>query len=211
MIVSIVPKTSGVNFMNIGSSLFVTNSGVDKVDSVNYGDAGPNRYVIDNIFTATGGAEDMTATTTINVTELIKTKNPNFTAANDFSKRQIIVAIIGEASDTAPAGTYHPIIAIDDIHVSYWIDWYKTVNLGLAENGGNPPTGIRDIAVSTTKIIGKKGEIEVTGAQAAVNVYNITGQKVGTLTNKGSQSIPVPAGIYLVAEKNQPTVKVIVK
>jgi hypothetical protein len=64
--------------------------------------------------------------------------------------------------------------------------------------------------VSTTKIIGKKGQIEVTGAKAPVAVYNITGQKVGVLP-EGNRYIPVPAGIYLVSEPNQPTVKVVVR
>lgn len=213
MVVSLIPPMSGsaYSFVNIGSAPFVANTGCDKVDSTSYGDVGPNRYVIDNIFTSQGGAADMTATTTIHVADLIKTKNPDFTFA-DFSKKRVIIAIIGEASETAPSGTHHPIIAIDDIKASYWIDWYKANNSGLAENGGNPPTGIRDIVVSTTKVIGQKGQIEIIGAQSTIIVYNIAGQRVGTLLNKGgSQFIAVPAGIYLVAEKGQRTVKVIVR
>jgi hypothetical protein len=213
MVVSLIPPMSGsaYGFVNIGSAPFVANTGCDKIDSTSYGDSGPERYVIENIFTARGDAADMTAATTINVTELIKTKNPDFTVA-DFSKKRIIVAVIGEASNAAPAGTHHPIIALDDIKASYWIDWYKVNNAGLAENGGNPPTGIRDVVVSTTKVIGKKGQIEIAGAKAIVTIYNISGQKMGTLLNiDGSQSISVPAGIYLVTEPNQPTVKVVVK
>ncbi|MDR2804093.1 MAG: T9SS type A sorting domain-containing protein [Dysgonamonadaceae bacterium] len=212
MVVSLMPPISGsaYNFLNIGSAPFVANTGCDKVDSLSYGETGPNRYVIENIFAAQGDAANMTATTTINVAELIKTKNPDFTI-NDFSKKRIIIAIIGEASETAPNGTHHPIIALDDIQVSYWIDWYKATNSGLEVNGGNPPTAIRDITASTTKVIGQKGQIIISGAKAAVTVYNLTGQKVGTLFNKGNQSIAVPAGIYLVAEPNQPTVKVVVR
>ncbi|MDR0541232.1 MAG: T9SS type A sorting domain-containing protein [Dysgonamonadaceae bacterium] len=216
MIVSIIPPINGIfdggfggGFVNIGSGLFVTSTGCDKVDSTQYGSTGPNRYVIDNIFAAQGDAANMTAATTISVESLIKTVAPSFTKA-DFTNRRIIVAIIGEASEAAPAGTHHPIIALDDIHVSYWIDWNKIANSGLAVTGGNPPAGIRDITVSTTKIIGKKGQIEISGAKAAVTVYNIAGQKVRTV-NKESQTIAVQAGIYLVTEPNQPTVKVVVK
>jgi hypothetical protein len=64
--------------------------------------------------------------------------------------------------------------------------------------------------VSTTKIIGKKGQIEVTGAKAPVAVYNITGQKAAVIL-PGNRSVSVPAGIYVVAEKNQPPVKILVK
>jgi hypothetical protein len=213
MVVSLIPPMSGgaYGFKNIGSSLFVTDTGCDKIDSTSYGDAGPERYVIENIFAAEGGTANMTSATTINVADLIKTKNPSFTSA-DFSKKRITVAIIGEAEAAAPAGTYHPIIALDDIQVSYWIDWYKAANSGLEENGGNPPTGIRNVTLSSTKVIGKTGQIEITGAQAAGALYNITGQKVANfIPASGSQYISVPKGIYIVVEKNQPAIKVLVK
>jgi hypothetical protein len=217
MIVSLTPPVNGAfeggfggAFVNIGSAFVVANTGCDKVDSISYGNTGPIRYEIDDIFAAQGGTEDnMTEAATISVADLIKTINSDFTFA-DFSKKRIIVAIIGEASEAAPAGTYHPIIALDDIQVSYWIDWYKSINLGLTESGANPPTGVRDVTVSNTKIIGKKGQIEVVDASATVIVYNLTGQKVGAL-NKGRQSIAVPAGIYVVKEQNQLPVKVVVK
>jgi hypothetical protein len=212
LVVSLMPPLSGAlyNFVNIGSALSVAATGCDKIDSLSYGDVGPERYVIDNIFAAQGGAADMTAATTINVADLIKTKNPSFTAV-DFSKKRIIIAIIGEASEAATAGTYHPIVALDDIKVNYWINWYQATNLGLAESGSLPPASIRDVAFSAAKIIGKKGQIDIIDAQSAVTIYTLTGQKVGTLLNKGRQSISVPAGVYLVTEPNRPTTKVIVK
>jgi hypothetical protein len=205
MVVSLMPPIGGAayNFVNIGSAInYAGNTGCDKIDSTSYGDAGPNRYVIDNIFNAQGGASDMTAATTISVLEKIKTKNPDFTI-DDFSKKRIVVAIIGESNEAGAQGTHHPIIAIDDIQVSYWIDWYKTINGGLY-------TSIGKTAVSSTKVIGKVGQIQILDAQAAGTIYNITGQKVADFA-AGNQNLDVKSGIYMVVEKNQPTQKVIVK
>ena len=71
---------------------------------------------------------------------------------------------------------------------------------------------ISKVKTSSTIVNGLKGQIEITGAQASVSVYNITGQKIATFVpNSGSRFVFVPAGIYLVAEQNQPTVKIIVK
>jgi hypothetical protein len=203
MVVSIRPPTSVNGFVNIGSKIFQTGStGCDKTDSTSYGDAGPYRYVIDNIFEAQGGANPMTGVTTINLVDKIKTKNPNFTI-DSLSKKRIIVAIIGVASETGAPGTHHPIIAIDDIHVSYWIDWYKFNNGGLY-------TSIGKTTVASAKIIGQTGQIQITGAKASGAVYNIMGRKVATFV-PGSQIVTVPAGIYLVKEQNRPAVKVLVK
>lgn len=69
---------------------------------------------------------------------------------------------------------------------------------------------IADVAVSSTKILGQEGQIEIIDAQAPVTVYNLTGQKVAVVA-QGNQVIPVSAGVYLVAEQNQRTVKVLVK
>lgn len=201
MIVSLVPPSSE-GFVNIGSKLVATASGCDKTDSTSLGEVGPNRYVIDNIFESQGGANDMAAATVINVAEKIKTKNPAFTIA-DFSKKRIIVSIIGEATEPATAGTHHPIVAMDDIHVSYWIDWYKYLNGGLY-------TGIGQNALSTTKIVGLTGQIQISDAFASGEVYNITGQKVGSFS-RGNHVVSVPAGIYLVKEQDRSVVKVYVK
>jgi hypothetical protein len=213
MIVSLRPPMSGgdYNFVNIGGAVYYAgNTGCDKIDSIAYGDSGPERYVIENIFAAQGGTAEMTAATTIKVADLIKTKNANF-SFTDFAKKRIIVAIIGEASEAAPEGTHHPIVAIDDISVSYWIDWHKAINSGLTEYGETPPTSsLVSLSPSITKIIGKAGQLEILDAQAPVTIYTLTGQKTGTLL-PGSQSVTLPAGIYLVSEKGQPTRKVIVR
>ncbi|MDR0833767.1 MAG: T9SS type A sorting domain-containing protein [Candidatus Symbiothrix sp.] len=81
-----------------------------------------------------------------------------------------------------------------------------------AHFGTSAPTAISTIkaAASSTKVIGEKGQIEIIGAQAPVSIYNITGQKVATV-DQGVQVVSVPAGVYLVVEQNQRTVKVIVK
>jgi hypothetical protein len=203
MVVSLMPPTGTNGFVNIGAKIFLTSStGCDKTDSTSYGETGPERYVIDNVFEAQGGANDMTAVTTISLVDKIKTKNPAFTI-DDLSKKRIIVAIIGEATEAAAQGTYHPIIAIDDIHVSYWIDWYKANNGGLY-------TGIEKTTVPSAKIIGLTGQIQITGAKAAGAVYNLIGRKVASF-EPGNKVVTLPSGIYLVKEQNQPTVKVYVK
>jgi hypothetical protein len=202
MVVSLRPPTGTNGFINIGAKKFLSGSrGCDNTDSITCGEAGPNRYVINNIFAAQGDANPMTGVTTISLVDNIKTKNPAFTI-DSLSKKRIIVAIIGVASEPAAQGTYHPIIAIDDIHVNYWINWYKTINGGL-------PTGIGKTTVPSAKIIGMTGQIQITGAKAAGAVYNIIGRKVASFA-PGNQIVTVPAGIYLVKEQNQPAVKIYV-
>jgi len=205
MVVSIMPPTGTNGFVNIGSKIFLTTTtGCDKTDSVLYGNAGPNRYVIDNIFQAQGGATAMTTATTISLVDKIKTKNPAFTI-DSLSKKRIIVAIIGVADASGAQGTHHPIIAIDDIHVSYWIDWYKSINGGLSLH-----TSIAKIPVSSANIIGLTGQIQITGAQAGGAVYSITGQKLASF-GTGNKVVTVPSGIYMVKEQNRPAVKVFVQ
>ncbi|GHT58089.1 hypothetical protein AGMMS50239_01900 [Bacteroidia bacterium] len=75
---------------------------------------------------------------------------------------------------------------------------------------GTGGAGIPDVANSTTKVIGQKGQIKISEAQAPVAVYSITGQKVAIVVQR-DQVVPVPAGVYLVAEQGQPTVKVLVQ
>jgi hypothetical protein len=200
MIVSIEPPTSA--FVNIGAKLFVTPTGPDQTENTALGETGPERFVIDNIFSAQGGAGDMTTATTISVLDKIKTKNPAFTI-DDFSKKRMIVSIIGVASEPAAQGTYHPIIALDDIHVSYWIDWYKYKNKGLY-------AGVAENVISSTDIVGLTGQIKISGALEAGDVYNISGIKVASF-GRDNQVISVPAGVYLVKEQGQPVVKVCVK
>jgi hypothetical protein len=79
----------------------------------------------------------------------------------------------------------------------------------IALKGGS---SISTVNTSSTKIIGQKGQIEITGAQASVTIYSVTGQKVATFVPaQGSQIVSVPSGVYMVAERDQPVVKVLVK
>jgi hypothetical protein len=69
---------------------------------------------------------------------------------------------------------------------------------------------IPTVSVPLTQIIGQKGQITITGAQAPVTIYTPTGQKAAALQT-GSRTLTLPAGIYLVSEQGQPARKVIVK
>lgn len=64
--------------------------------------------------------------------------------------------------------------------------------------------------ISTTNVLGGLRKIELQGASAAGSIFNSIGQKVAGFS-AGNQTINLPAGIYLVVERNQPTVKVLVK
>jgi hypothetical protein len=229
MVVSIAPfdpdgaDTNAKNvlgtFQNI-SGANVTNFGCDKTDSASvYGNVGPYRYEFADVMVANGSQSgELAAPVTINLAEKIKTVSSDFTTA-DLARKRITIAIVGEAANSGAiveAGgvehKYNPVVAFDDLHFSYWRNWYQANNSGLTEHGENPPTGIRDIAVSTTKVIGKKGQIEIIGAQAAISVYSITGQKVASFVSAQEyRTVSVPAGVYIVAEKDQLAVKVIVR
>jgi hypothetical protein len=90
------------------------------------------------------------------------------------------------------------------------VDGSKMMLVG-AHFGTEGSTGINTPKASAlTQVLGQKGQITVSGAQAPVTVYNIAGQKVGVVT-QGNQVVVVPAGVYLVAEQGQPTVKVLVQ
>lgn len=213
-----VDKNTLGSFKNI-SSATATDFGCDKTDSASvYGSVGPYRYEFADVLVANGGAaSELAAPVTINLVEKIKTITADF-ALTDLVRKRITVAVVGEAANSSSvveAGgddhKYNPVIAFDNLHFSFWRNWYQANNSGLTEHGTTPPaTGFRDAIVPTTSVVGLKGRIDISGAKAAVTVYNITGQKVGTVL-RGSQSIFVPAGIYLVTEPNQPTVKLVVK
>jgi hypothetical protein len=199
-------------FQNISTS---SNFGCDKTDSAAvYGNVGPYRYEIADVLIAT--SSELAVPATINIVEKIKSVNADF-ALTDLVRKRITIAIVGEAANSGAiveAGgaehKYNPVIAFDDLHFSFWKNWYQANNSGLVENGDIPPTAIQNVLLSSTQIIGQKGQITISGAQAPVTVYNVTGQKAGALL-KGSRTISLPAGIYLVAEQGQPAKKVVVK
>jgi hypothetical protein len=79
-------------------------------------------------------------------------------------------------------------------------------NLTLFSEG----TGIKGVGVSSAKIYGVAGGVKVTGASGAVAVYTVDGRLITKQSVSRSQTIAVPAGIYIV--KNGVSVtKVIVK
>lgn len=199
--------TSG-GWLNIGNDN-TTNYGMDKTDSIAvYGSDGvlidgTRRFQIDNFFTS--GSAAFTDKVHISVLDLLKTKDETFTL-DDFTGKKILISIIGEAYDggtkvTVPeSGIFDPVVVIDNFTTTFWYTLTP------------PSTSLGSIKTSSTEVIGQVGQIEVLDAENDVIVYNVTGQKVATVASaQGSQFISIPAGVYLVKEKGQPTVKVLVK
>lgn len=188
LVVSLAPSTDGspsVNAAGIGL-------GADKADSLALGNNGPVRYE-KTIFTSSSNV--IADSVRVNICE-------TFGLSIDvLAKKKVILALITEASDLTPeAGKYDPVIAFDNFHLNFWLE---TPSI---------PAGIKSAAVSTINVVGKQGQIEVLDADTEVTVYNITGLKVAVINPaQGSQTISVPAGVYLVAGKNQQTAKVLVK
>lgn len=91
------------------------------------------------------------------------------------------------------------------------VDGSKMQVVGIHFVEGDP-SAVKETQTSATKAIGLNGQIEIRNAESMISIYSITGQKIAALNPAtGSQFIHVHSGIYLVAEKNQPTQKVFVK
>jgi hypothetical protein len=87
---------------------------------------------------------------------------------------------------------------------------YRLHNIKLIATANAQLAGVTNTKVSTTNILGGLGKIELRGASAQGAIYNCIGQKVASFA-AGDHSIVLPSGIYLVVERSQPTVKILVK
>lgn len=85
---------------------------------------------------------------------------------------------------------------------------FRLHNIKVIVSGG--PIAVQNNKVSSTNVLGGLGCIELRGATAQGSIYNSLGQRVADFT-AGNRSINLPSGVYLVVERNQPTVKVLVK
>lgn len=190
MVLSLAPSSEGNP--SVDGTTFM-GKGADKTDSIALGNNGPKRYE-KQIFTSSSNL--IADSVRINVAEAFGL------TANDLTAKKVLLAIITEASDLTPeAGKYDPVIALDNFHVSFWLDTLTP-----------PTTAVDNTSVSGTDVIGKIGKIEISGAQGSGTVYNLTGQKIGSfVSGLGSQTVYAPAGVYIVKETGKPAVKIIVE
>lgn len=117
--------------------------------------------------------------------------------------KKVIVTLITESSSLIPeSGVYDPVIGFDNFKISFWLDVPSLPTI----------TSVDPIAEYSTKIIGKQGEIEIIGGKSLISVFNITGQKIAeVIPSQEITTIALPRGIYILAEQNSKTTKVIVK
>jgi len=87
---------------------------------------------------------------------------------------------------------------------------YRLHSIKIIATANAQLSGVNNAKVSTTTVIGKLGQIELRGAIAGGNIYNGIGQKVAVFS-AGNQTINLRSGIYMVVERSQPTVKVLVR
>lgn len=191
LVVSIAPSTESNPAVNNTTGI---GSGADKTDDTSLGNTGPIRFE-KQIFTSSSNV--VSDSVRIDICK-------EFNLSIDYLKfKKVIVALITESSNMTPtAGVYDPVIAFDNFHINFWLD---TPSI---------PTNITSVKNPTDSrvIFGKKGTIDITGATSPIQIYSITGQKVADISVvKSTHSVSLAKGIYLVAEKNKPTIKVSVQ
>lgn len=87
---------------------------------------------------------------------------------------------------------------------------YRLHNIKIIAMANAQLAGVKNAKVSTTNVLGSLGKIELRGATAEGGIYNVIGQKVADFS-AGNKTINLKSGIYMVVERNQPAVKVLVK
>lgn len=87
---------------------------------------------------------------------------------------------------------------------------YRLHNIKIIATANAQLAGVKNTNVSTTNILGGLGKVELRGAISEGSIYNVIGQKVAVF-EAGNKTIKLSSGIYMVVERNQPTVKVLVK
>jgi hypothetical protein len=173
-------------------------------DSVRLGESGEILGGTDKLSRRWKAYSFTTTTTPLSDVHTINVNTVTGLKPADLLNKTVIIALRTAGTEGATdnaTGTYDPIVVIDNIK---WGAWNKE----QAPVGYN--SAVASAKASATKVIGLKGQIEITGAQNSAVIYNITGQKVAS-TAAGASSTVLPAGVYLVAEKGQPIVKVHVK
>ncbi len=87
---------------------------------------------------------------------------------------------------------------------------YRLHNIKIIATANAQLAGVNNAKVSTTNVLGGLGKVELRGAISEGSIYNGIGQKVADFS-AGNQTIKLSSGIYMVVERNQPVVKVIVR
>lgn len=87
---------------------------------------------------------------------------------------------------------------------------YRLHNIKIIGNADAHLASIDQSKVSSNTVLGSHGKIELRGVIAGGRIYNAIGQKVADFT-AGNKTINLKSGIYVVVERNQPAVKVLVK
>lgn len=87
---------------------------------------------------------------------------------------------------------------------------FRLHNIKLIATADAQLASVSNNRVSTTNVLGSFGTIELRGATAEGSIYSTLGQKVAVFT-AGNQTIKLTSGMYMVVERNQPAVKVLVR
>lgn len=87
---------------------------------------------------------------------------------------------------------------------------FRLHNIKLIGTADAQLAAIDQANVSSTNVLGSLGKVELRGAISGGRIYNALGQKVADFS-AGNQTINLRSGIYMVVERNQPAVKVLVK